>query len=255
MNPYTFFLAADTPALQFAGEFLSERGYPIVEAPSAQVHNVLLGVPSFNADGTLKGGGSFTELLANLPSDARIFGGNLDPQMLSDRKFIDLLCDPIYLAENADITAHCAVSLAMSRLSVTLKGCPVLVLGWGRIGKCLSKLLAALGANVSVAARKEVDRAMLRTLGYGAEDPAGLSYGLMRYRLIFNTIPARVLSSEQAALCRDNCLLIDLASKTGIESGRAIQARGLPAKYAPESSGKLIAKSVIRLCAMNGGKA
>ena len=47
--------------------------------------------------------------------------------------------------------------------------------------------------------------------------------------------------------CFGNALKIDLASKPGIGGSDVIWARGLPGKDAPESSGELIAKTIIRL--------
>ena len=88
---------------------------------------------------------------------------------------------------------------------------------------------------------------MAHALGYHAEDSQLLGHNLNGYRLIFNTAPDAVLSEEQVAHCRDNCLKIDLASRLGIAGTHVIWARGLPGKDAPESSGKLIAKSAIRL--------
>ena len=120
------------------------------------------------------------------------------------------------------------------------------VLGWGRIGKCLAQLLKASGAYVTVAARKETDLAMLQALGYEAEQIETLRYGLVKYRLIFNTVPYPVLDQEQASHCSNDCVKIELASRPGIVGDDVIQARGLPGKMAPESAGLLIAKSVIR---------
>ena len=52
---------------------------------------------------------------------------------------------------------------------------------------------------------------------------------------------------ELIAVIDPEALLMDLASLRGIEGDRVIWARGLPGKDAPESSGALIAKTVIRL--------
>ncbi|MBQ9843577.1 MAG: NAD(P)-binding domain-containing protein [Oscillospiraceae bacterium] len=160
---------------------------------------------------------------------------------------MDLLRDPTYLARNAAITAYCALRLAMMELPVMLRGCRVLIIGWGRIAKCLAALLWALEADVTVAARREADRAMACALGYRAEAITNLDDTLNDYRLIFNTVPAPVLSENQVELCRQGCLRIDLASAEGIGGSHKIWARGLPGKDAPESSGILIAKTIIRL--------
>ena len=244
MHNTVFYLAGDSAALRYAGEYLEDMGVTIAQRPDNRVTHLLLPVPSFE-NGRVKGGWRLESILASLPGDLTVIGGNLDHPSLARYPRIDLLKDPYYIAENADITAHCAVKLALSKLPVTLKEQPVLVIGWGRIGKCLAKLLCALGAEVAVFARKEADRATLAALGYLPKQ------ALDGYRIIFNTAPAPVVSQEEAALCRSDCLKIDLASEVGIAGDDVLWARGLPGKDAPESSGKLIARTILRLC---GGK-
>ena len=247
MRQHIFYLAANSPALRAAGEALKSRGYGVVARPCDSVTHLLLPVPSLDPDGTIKGGGNLPELLALLPKNITIIGGNLPAELIQHYKTLDLLQDPTYLARNASITAYCAIRLALIRLPVTLRNCPVLIIGWGRIGKCLAALLWALEADVTVAARKEADRAMAQALGYKATDPAQLGENLNAFRLIYNTVPAPILCPEQLVHCRDGCLLVDLASTLGIDSPDVIWARGLPGKDAPESSGTLIAKTAIRL--------
>ena len=118
------------------------------------------------------------------------------------------------------------------------------VIGWGRIGKCLSRLLQAMGAKVSVYARKEADRAMAIALGYDLGD---LNYGLCRYRVIFNTVPFMMIPQENIQYCREDCLKIELASKPGIEAADVVNGNRLPNRFAPESSGELIARTILRL--------
>lgn len=247
MARYIFYPANHGAVLRAAAETLKTKGYGVVEHPCESVTHLLLPVPSFDEGGKLKGGGDLQELLAQLPKNITIVGGNLDPDSFPGYRLMDLLKDPTYLARNAAITAHCALRLAMMELPVVLRGCRVLIIGWGRIAKCLAALLWALEADVTVAARKEADRAMACALGYRTEAIAELDNTLNDYRLIFNTVPASVLTEQQVEHCRQGCLQIDLASVQGIAGKHIIWARGLPGKDAPESSGALIAKTVIRL--------
>ena len=99
----------------------------------------------------------------------------------------------------------------------------------------------------NVAARKESDRAILHALGYDTLSTENLDYGLLRYRLIINTVPIQMIPNNALQYCRDDCVKMDLASVKGIESDDVIWARGLPNKEAPESSGQLIARAVLRL--------
>ena len=55
------------------------------------------------------------------------------------------------------------------------------------------------------------------------------------------------------AHCLEDCVKIDLASKPGIEDEDVIIARGLPGIHFPESSGKLIADTLLRLCQEENG--
>ena len=235
MKQKEFRIAGGTMALAHAADTLKRTGW--TQAENAKL--LLLPVPSFDPDGSIKGGGTLAPLLS---ADTVVVGGNLQRPELAGHRCIDLLQDPLYLSENAAITAHCAIMLAMEQSSIILQGCPVMVVGWGRIGKCLVRLLRLLGAKVSVAARNESDRALLCALGYRAVDlsmPEGI---LKEQRILFNTVPSMVLPQTLTQQCRQDCIMIDLASVPGIEAPNVIWARGLPNKYAPESSGRLIAQ-------------
>ena len=208
---------------------------------------MLLDVPSFGAKGLLRSGEAVDGILSSLPETVTVWGGNLDHALLEGYRKMDLLQDAVYLAENAYITAECALDVALPYLDITIRNCPVLIIGWGRIGKCLGQLLKNMGADVTISARKETDRAMIQALGYTAMDTGSIK-ALDTFRLIFNTVPETVLTREQMALCNDKCVKIDLASKLGMEDEDAVVARGLPGIHFPESSGKLIAATILRLC-------
>jgi dipicolinate synthase subunit A len=75
---------------------------------------------------------------------------------------------------NALITAEGALLLALSRREETLWGSRVLLTGMGRIAKVLLRQLVALGARVTVAARRPEDRQWARIGGAEAVDFAQL---------------------------------------------------------------------------------
>lgn len=247
MKNYILYAPGNTAACRVARRELIQRGIFIAPEPAQNVSHLLLSVPSFESDGRIRGGGILEHILADLPESVTVIGGNLKHPQLETYPCIDLLRDDGYVAQNAAITADCAIRVASQQLTVVWEGCPVLIVGWGRIGKCLAALLKAMGARVSVACRKESDRAIAQALGYSAENTQRLSRNLCPYRVIFNTVPAPVLDREQLQYCQPGCIKIDLASQPGMIDDDVICARGLPGKMAPESSGILIAKTVIRL--------
>lgn len=222
--------------MEYAVKELESCGW--IQQDDAKI--ILLPVPSFDPGGCIKGGGAPEDL----PPDCVIVGGNLPSALFKKHTCMDLLQNPLYLSENAAITAHCALCIVMENLTVTLQDCPILVTGWGRIGKCLVRLLRLLGAKITVAARSESDRALTEALGYESADIHNTEADLSKYRAIINTVPAMVLPEHALKTCQSGCLKIDLASTPGIAGPDVIWARGLPNLDAPESSGKLIAKIV-----------
>lgn len=241
MKNRLIYIAGSTEAVCFAGKFMP---FATIDHPSPEVTHVLLDVPSLRADGMLRNGQRASALLERVPENVTVIGGKLVSDVFEGVKTLDLLSDERYTAKNAEITARCAVRLALPHLAITLRNCPVLIFGWGRIGKCLAMLLQNIGADVAVFARNARDRAMIDALGMLAADPATLMVALPRFRLVYNTVPAMILPKD--APFADNCIKIELASTAGL-CGNVIDGRALPARFAPESSGALIAETVTRM--------
>lgn len=245
MDQKFLYCAGGTEAARFACTYLKEAGLPITDCPGSHVTDLLLDVPSFGSNGQLRMGGEIRPLLEMLPRDVTVYGGNLHHPDLKNYRVVDLLKDENYLAENAYITAECALDVALPYLSITLRDCPVLVVGWGRIGKCLARLLKGIGAEVTVGARKPADRAILQALGYRTADPVFFGEDLRSFRLVYNTVPHPVITNDRSLHFPEDCVLIDLTSKAGIDHEDVIIARGLPGVHFPESSGKLIARTFL----------
>lgn len=225
MKTPVFYAPVRTGSLGYAIDFLKDSGVAFAGVIDRSVTHVLLGVPAV----------AFENIAETLSRDAILIGGKLPSTGFPS---IDLLKDPDFLAENADITARCAISLAAGKLPVTWKGLPVAVIGWGRIGKCLASLLKAQAAAVTVIARKPETRAMVRALGYEAADT---DRDLQEFSVVFNTADNAGIQAPEESLS------IDLASRQGLMGDKVLWARGLPGKLAPKSAGRLIAETVLRL--------
>jgi len=226
-------------AIRYAGDYLSEMGLQVTRKAAPDISHVLLPVPSFSS-----GDEYLAHVLTDLPDDVIISGGNLNSPLLEGYAVVDFLQDPYYLAENAAITADCALRIVKNKLPSPLAGCSVLVVGWGRIGKCLCRLLEKEGAAITVAARKDRDRAMCAALGCRSISIDAAADEASRYNVIINTVPSLVLPNISA---KEDALILELASKPGMSGKNILDCRGLPGKMAPEISGRLIAKTFIRL--------
>lgn len=241
MDEFCMLKAGNSKACQCACDLLEQAGMFITDHPQPEVTHVLLDAPSFLASGKLRGGGDVEILLSMVPETAAVIGGMLEHPAMEGRRKLDLLREEGYLAKNAAITADCAIRLAAPLLTAAFRDTPTLILGWGRIGKCLAKLLRGLDTPVTVAARKERDLGMLDALGYQAVDFAEAEALLPRMHLVFNTVPEKILEGDIPS----HCIPIDLASVPGLYGDHVIFAKGLPGLHAPDSSGRLIAGTIL----------
>lgn len=237
--------AGTTPALRYTKQELCSLGFSVTEVPSWDTGHLLLDVPSFRDDRRLRTGEKIDTLLESLPKNVIIWGGNLEP-IMEEYQIMDLLKDEAYLAQNAAITADCTIKIAAPLLKTTWQDSPALVIGWGRIGKCLGKLLKATGSQVTIASGNPVSRAALQSLGYDTMNYQKINEEASRFRIVFNTAPGPVITEESIHNWQ-HCIKIDLASQKGIAGEDVIWARGLPGIHAPESSGRLIARTIARL--------
>ena len=129
-----------------------------------------------------------------------------------------------------------------------------------RSGKLTAQRFLALGARVSVAARRCDQLAWAQASGLGAERLDRLGGWLCGYDLIVNTVPARVLDRTAREVLRPDCLIVDLASKPGgVDRGAAgelgltvIWALSLPGKVAPVTAGGAIRDTIYNILRENG---
>ena len=168
---------------------------------------------------------------------------------------VDMLEREEFAVLNAIPTAEGAIQIAMEELPITLHNSNVLILGYGRIGKVLAKMLYGIGANVYVEARKYSDLAWIKSYGYKPVILSELSQTVKNMNVLFNTIPSVILNNEVLRMLNSECLIIDLASKPGgvdFEKAReiglkAIWALSLPGKVAPATAAEFIKDTVYNI--------
>ncbi len=158
---------------------------------------------------------------------------------------------------NAIPTAEGCIGILMAERTQTLWNSAILLAGFGPVGQALGVRLAALGAQVTVAARRPAQRALAESFGLRAVDLARLEQTAPAFDTVVNTIPAPVLTEAVLAALRPGSLIVDLASKPGGTDfaaarrlgHRAIHALSLPAACAPETAGEALARTVCEILA------
>ena len=153
---------------------------------------------------------------------------------------------------NAIPTAEGCIGVLLAQRKRTLWGSAVLLLGFGPVGQALGVRLAALGADVTVCARRPEQRALAESLGLRAAPLTALAGLAPAFDTVVNTIPAPVLGDGVLARLRSGSLIVDLASKPGgtdFAAARrlghtALHALSLPTVWAPETAGEALARTV-----------
>lgn len=191
----------------------------------------------------------------------KIFTGNITEEIRkcikkeNNNEIIDVLKYEELTVMNVIPTAEGAIQIAMERSKITLHDSNCLVLGFGRIGKILAKMLQGLGANVYCEARKQHDLAWIKAYGYNEIHLNDLNKKLGEFDFIFNTIPHLILDKTNLGLVKKDCILIDLASKPGgIDFDEANRlglqnewALALPGKVAPKTAARYIYEMILTI--------
>lgn len=180
----------------------------------------------------------------------KIITGNITPEIQNyiklenNLEIVDVLKNEELTVLNSIPTAEGAIQIAMEKSDITIHNSKCLILGFGRIGKILAKMLLGIGAKVYCEARKKQDIAWIQSYGYNAIYLNELNKYLSEFDFIFNTIPYLILDKNNLKLVNKDCILIDLASKPGgidFEEANKLHlknewALALPGKVAPKTA-------------------
>ncbi len=168
---------------------------------------------------------------------------------------VDYLCREELAMLNAILTAEGAIQIAMEETPFSIHSSECLVIGNGRIGKILAKMLRGIGAKVTVAARKKGDIAHAYAMGNDALSIVEMGNTIGKYNIIFNTAPSLILDFHLLSRLKKDVLIVDLASKPGgvdFDEARrlgikVIWALSLPGKVAPDTAGDIICNTILNI--------
>ncbi len=192
------------------------------------------------------------DLILSIPQGSHIYGG-LFPAKMTDALnqkgcvVLDYGKQEEFAQQNALPTAEGAIEIALHNTDFVLEGARVCVVGYGRIGRVLANKLRQLGCQVTVTARnqknlEEIKQSNLSAVHTGALDQCD------PFNIIFNTVPAPVITDKVLAVQGKQTLIIDLASLPGgVDDAyaqknhiRCIHALSLPARCAPLTAAQII---------------
>ncbi len=206
---------------------------------------------------------SFEKLAENLLSVQRVFAGNLHDRLraLFDNKkieYFDMMLDEGFLESNAYLTAQGALRLLLENTEDYIIGKKALIIGFGRVAAALAAFLKAVGLDIYIAARSSTQLKRASCLGYKTVKLSNIGAYICFFEYIFATVPSKVLSADDIALIRDDCVYFELASAPfsaeetdfTMKSKKYVRGAALPGKYLSTASGRLMADYILQfICA------
>ncbi len=234
---------------------------PLPEAVS-QAESVILPLPATKDGETVCAQFSkepicFDEL-SPLLGGKRIFAGQarklvgMRPE-LAERELTDYSVQEAFLLKNAYLTAEALLMLSINTLRRTLLACPVLITGFGRIGRYTAQLLSSAGADVYCATHTADKHAIIADEGFTPLTYSEAAAQADSFELVINTADALVVSGAIIRRLKNTAVILEAASLPGgIDSDAAefygikiVPASGLPGKYSPITAAEIIRDTVL----------
>ena len=207
--------------------------------------------------------------LAKSLSNKIFFAGQI-PDMFyelsenKNTKIYDLMKQEDLTILNTIATAEGAISDIILNTKCNLHKSKILILGFGRVAKTLAVKLKGLDAYITCAARKDKDFAWINTLGFESININNISIikedsiekeKLKKFDIIINTEPQIILDENNLKYVKENCFLLDLASKPGGIDGKACEKYNLnyklslaiPGKVSPLTSAEFIKETIYNI--------
>lgn len=215
---------------------------------------------------------SFSEIADLITkSDSRVFllGGKFSPYLKGiiqnyRIEYVDYYEDEVFTVKNAYLTAEGAMQLAMSAIKGSIRFSKCAVIGYGRIGSALADMLQAVGAEVTVFARRSESLVWAEEKGMKIKKIDNERLDILdtsdNYEIIFNTVPERIIHNEDLLGIPSDTVLIELASPPGgFDAAIAEQCEikyinggGIPGKYAPKTAGRIVGDTILNYLKKEG---
>ncbi|MBR6632804.1 MAG: hypothetical protein IKL05_00700 [Clostridia bacterium] len=198
-------------------------------------------------------------LLEEIPEGSSVFGGHegqATREVINKKGLVytNILNEEQFCRENALITAEGAMSLIITATDTTLYSMRVAVLGYGRIGQRLTRMLLAMGATVKVFTSSEEELNLARTRGISACH-LWQREKMDIFHAVVNTVPLRhVIDAETLEKLSPSVYILDLASgENNVNWSRmhALSIKGergssLPQRISPKSAASAVKNAIFR---------
>lgn len=189
-----------------------------------------------------------------------VFGGMINSSTETKiKKKTDKLFDYFRIEEvtvrNTVPTVQGIIKIIIDNVEYTISGSRIAVFGYGRTAKLTAEILKEFGADVTVCARKEGDRASAEIRRMKSSSIERFHEIANEFDILVNTIPSVVIDRRILENLNKNSMIIDVASApygvdyacAGELSINAMQCPSLPGKIAPKTAGEIIGNAINKI--------
>lgn len=163
--------------------------------------------------------------------------------------YYSLMKDEAFVDINSKLTAEGLLSYMIDKINQPLYQSHILLLGYGRCGKEITKRLDSFSVKIDIFDKKRED-IINDGYSYGDIDKIDLS----TYDIVINTIPEMILNQEHIKMFKKEVMMFDIASYPyGIDHHEALRqgisayiVSSIPNRYYPNYSAYLIYETIKR---------
>jgi len=172
---------------------------------------------------------------------------------------INYFDDELLAINNAILTAYGTKNI-LENADIQIENAKVLVLGGGRVGRSVSKVLAGYNASVVVATKDPIEAVIVDEWCDKVINFKDFDIEIASYNVIINTVPALVLKNKELKKCNKGCFILDLASMPGgvdfiaaKNLGLQVEhALGIPGRFLPIEAAQLMLNSILKRVEFDG---
>ena len=189
-----------------------------------------------------------------ITTDTAVVGYNIPPEISAGAESVGAMLfdagkDEDFLMENARVTANGALGYILTHSIKDIADMRIGIVGYGRIGKELMRLLLLLGAEITVFTARETVALELGEMGISAR-VIDLDTDFSHLDMLINTTPKRQIDESRLPRGLD---IIDLASGNIFEPSRGVtKLSSIPDAFYPETAGRLYAEATIKFLERSG---
>ena len=198
---------------------------------------------------------SLSDISEKINKDSFVIGYGFPKRIKEDFegrgvRYYDGANDEDFLVENAYITAVGALRYALDTMQKIPRDTSFGIIGYGRIGSALFRLLSFFEARVRVFSRKKLTRIELGSHGIESSeliDENGVAADVSDIEMLFNTAPTDLSSLFPKKSLPSGTRVIDLASGDSFPGVVGVEyLPSLPGRMYPTSAGVAYARCAIR---------